>query len=322
MNETLEWIRLSLTPYLPPPVVVGMKSVDKYLDDRDITSEGSIRIALGCIVIWMIHQLVQFVFSKSTQYQFQSQSQSRSQSQSQSFMDLNENKVWNKKWDTNVNGTVILCGPSNSGKTVLFHRLCTGTGTPNQIAVPTVTSIQMNHKLLDNNICLMDYPGHPSLRSQFVDLVKGISSKLRIILVLDSTKPVSDAADLLYLLLTHSEFKWNQSQTKKEKLSLLIACNKSDLSLAKNAKRMKIQLRTELERLRKLYRLKMKSNMNHDNNNNNNNNQKQNSSIELGTTGKQLDLDNKYDDLSCQLQFISINCIDDWQTIIQFVNEI
>ena len=122
------------------------------------------RIVLTCIIIYIIHKWIHYLISKSN-------------------IDLDETL----KLDTNANvdTTVVLCGPSNSGKTVLFHRIM------NQKAVATVTSIEMNHELLDNNIRLVDYPGHPSLRSNLLELLKNISSELRVILVLDSSKSVA-----------------------------------------------------------------------------------------------------------------------------------
>merc|ERR1712157_173643 len=52
------------------------------------------------------------------------------------------------------------------------------------------------------------------------------------------SKSITESAYLFYTLLEHSK-------------KVLVVCNKADLQLAKNMKRLKLQIRTELERLRK-----------------------------------------------------------------------
>ena len=106
----------------------------------------------------------------------------------------------------------------------------------------------------------MDYPGHISLKSQLPGLLfphprkYGYQSR-RAILVIDSSKPISEAATLLYeCVLTNASLMeaWENVQSDDQKLHILVACNKSDMTNSKTWRRMKISLRTELEKIRKI----------------------------------------------------------------------
>jgi len=67
----------------------------------------------------------------------------------------------------------------------------------------------------------------------------------RIVFVLDSTRPVPvDAAQTLHNIILNN--------SNGEKVTILVACQKSDVTNAKHWRRIKIQLRTELERWRKV----------------------------------------------------------------------
>jgi len=56
---------------------------------------------------------------------------------------------------------------------------------------------------------------------------------------------VSSAADILYHILAHTTFK-------KKHIHIMVDCHKADAPKAKNWRRIKIMLRTELERLLKV----------------------------------------------------------------------
>jgi signal recognition particle receptor subunit beta len=126
-------------------------------------------------------------------------------------------------------------------------------------------------------IRLVDYPGHKTLFAKLLGLLlpttwngsgsgSGSSSgNIRALLVVDSTKSVGEAAWILYKILTHGKFvqEWNDKTTTttttnrkksndKGGLQIMVVCNKSDESNAKNWRRIKIQLRNELEALRKV----------------------------------------------------------------------
>ena len=177
--------------------------------------------------------------------------------------------------------TVSLVGPCGSGKTVLFHSLCLPGGGGNaSVANPqggqnviTVTSMKATAGLVvaspsaenatSNNddeaklaVRLIDYPGHPSLRPK-LDAV--IEASARVVLTLDSTRPVADGAVMLHSILTNVNIasSWRKAAAGggfggDGKVPILVACTKSDVPKSKNWRRMKIQLRTELERLEKV----------------------------------------------------------------------
>ncbi|MCI4390585.1 hypothetical protein PGIGA_G00124260 [Pangasianodon gigas] len=139
---------------------------------------------------------------------------------------------------------VLLVGLCDAGKSLLFSRLLTGR------LIQTVTSIKeskatyraKNEKA--SSWTLVDIPGHDSLRAQFVEKFK--DSARAIVFVVDSAifqKEVKDVAEFLYSLLT-------DSVVMKNAPTLLIACNKQDVTMAKSAKLIQQQLEKELTTLR------------------------------------------------------------------------
>jgi len=142
--------------------------------------------------------------------------------------------------------TVLLCGPPGGGKTRLFYHLCTGDKN-----MTTLTSLKANVGISAKNsdrgdkdtVRYLDWPGHAPLDDSALDGVwKAPSNQVRVILVLDATQPVAAAANTLYQI-------WELAVASKRPRTVLIACHKNDFPKAKNTKRVKIQLRTELERL-------------------------------------------------------------------------
>lgn len=160
--------------------------------------------------------------------------------------------------------TVALIGPSGSGKTTLFRSLCCGSkgdglgdcGVP---AALTVTSMKATAGVLQPDgassaaVRVIDYPGHPSLRLKMGPVVV---ASARIVLALDSTRPVAEAASVLHSILTDPDVvsAWVKETGGEisSRVPVLVACAKSDAPRAKNWRRIKIQLRTELERLEKV----------------------------------------------------------------------
>jgi len=123
---------------------------------------------------------------------------------------------------------VVVCGPAGSGKTRLFHALLNPNIHPTKIH--TVKSlIHLEARL--QSIRLVDCSSH-------LDSTKLLTAAQRIVLVVDSTRPVKDAATILWSL-------------KCTPFSLLVVCTKADLPRAKNPSRLKLQLKQEMERIRK-----------------------------------------------------------------------
>ena len=83
----------------------------------------------------------------------------------------------------------------------------------------------------------MDYPGHAALSA----LPSETLSSSRILLLLDATLPAASAAEIFLQLLLETS----------QKPTVLVLCHQSDKPGAKNAKRLRLQLRTEVERLLK-----------------------------------------------------------------------
>ena len=210
--------------------------------------------------------------------------------------------------------TVVLCGASNSGKTALLHYLCNANGKENKAWDPpmTVTSLVANVGYVcpwedasgngvhgNMTIRVIDYPGHPSLSSQLTTLLLPTVLS-RLIFTLDATQPVADGAAMLYqFILTHAQVR--QSWTKLDKkLSILVVCTKTDILGSKNYKRMKIQLRNELDKLRKVD-LAIS-----DTSNNTTNDAARNdrSKVMLHVVGKSIDLDDLGSDVPVSLHFV------------------
>ena len=123
---------------------------------------------------------------------------------------------------------LLLCGISNSGKTLLFCRLTMG------IAKRTLTSMIVNDSsmILENTLTdrpskkirVIDIPGNSRIRQR--DLNANKSSAKAIIFVIDSTTIKEDSKDIseyLYDILRDKVFR-------QRRLPLLIFCNKQDIN--------------------------------------------------------------------------------------------
>lgn len=123
---------------------------------------------------------------------------------------------------------LLLCGVSNSGKTLLFSRLTMG------LAKRTLTSMAVNRgsMILENpssdrpstKIHIIDVPGNLRIRQR--DFNTNKSSAKAIIFVIDSTtinEESKDVSDYLYDILREKTFR-------QQRLPLLIFCNKQDLN--------------------------------------------------------------------------------------------
>ena len=141
---------------------------------------------------------------------------------------------------------VLLCGPSLAGKTSILYRLLQRDGSNG--VTETVRSVKGNTGFLDSSeksIRILDTPGHWG--AQKLLRVVGLQDVQRLVVVVDSTQPVAPAADYLYAII-----KAKISDADSDSPNVLIACHKSDHAKAKNARRIKLQLRSELIRLGKL----------------------------------------------------------------------
>merc|ERR1712228_79055 len=141
--------------------------------------------------------------------------------------------------------TVLLMGPCDAGKSLMFLRL-----VHKQFAM-TCTSVKDNKghfiaKIKDKILTMVDIPGHERLRAQYLDEYG--ASALGVVFVVDSStisrKTVADVAEFLFSILTDPVVFKNRPR-------VLIACNKQDHDMAKRRTAVKSMLETEINTLRK-----------------------------------------------------------------------
>lgn len=142
--------------------------------------------------------------------------------------------------------TVLLLGLCDSGKTRLFSLLSA------KREVKTQTSIQENvgryastREKSGKSFKVVDLPGHERLRAKY--LYKHKDGARGIIFMVDSVnfvREVRDAAEFLYDVFANKTMMRNR-------VSILIACNKQDVPTAKSCTVIKSQLEKELNALRK-----------------------------------------------------------------------
>lgn len=140
---------------------------------------------------------------------------------------------------------MVLYGPSNSGKTALFHRLKSGE------FVSTLSSMKENegsfvwktsHPGFEKPQHTVDIPGHGRLHWRLKDFV-GVARA--IVVVVDSTAIGNvaycrDAAGMI----------WDAIYSKLNPgTKIIIACNKSDDLLSVSSKRVRLLLETQLSAL-------------------------------------------------------------------------
>ncbi|XP_028918784.1 signal recognition particle receptor subunit beta [Ornithorhynchus anatinus] len=139
---------------------------------------------------------------------------------------------------------VLLVGLCDSGKTLLFVRLLTGMYRKTQTSITDSSAGYRARNDRGSSLTLIDLPGHESLRLQFLERFKDAARA--IVFVVDSgtfQREVKDVAEFLYQVLI-------DSLVLKNVPSLLIACNKQDITMAKSAKIIQQQLEKELNTLR------------------------------------------------------------------------
>ena len=127
----------------------------------------------------------------------------------------------------------LLLGPSNAGKTLLFHRLV------NNEVEETVASMKSDEGIVDNKL-LVDVPGHRRLRNEVTKELKRATKIVFMVDAADATRQAKTAAELLYEIFCLESTP-----------ELLILCNKRDKTGAKTPARIKLTLASEIETLHK-----------------------------------------------------------------------
>jgi signal recognition particle receptor subunit beta len=238
-------IRLRITPYLPPPVVVAMKRLDPQLEPY-VGPEGSISILGSLLTAFLLVRVIRLVTAvvgvggggggKAIQEEIHDH-------------DILPPDATNRHFDQ----TILMCGPSLAGKTTLFYGLVFGNdGRTKDLSIKTVRSIKSNTGFLEmpngSTWRILDTPGHWGPQKLLQAIPKGQVD--RTVLVVDSTQPIASAADYLYAHIMAPATKNVRGGSGGR--NLLIVCHKSDHPKAKNSRRIKLQLRSELERLSQL----------------------------------------------------------------------
>ncbi len=216
-------VREAITPYLPPPVVHAIRhQIDPQLAAYGLGPEGTVTVLTTLFLAW----LTLFIFRMTRVWM----------GSGKAVLE-DDDAILQSKAQTKYDHTVLLMGPSGSGKTRLYYQLTLG---PDYNQIPTVASIKANVGYAvasdHSTIRYVDWPGYASLDDKLLKTI--VAETDRVILVLDASQPVGSAADILYYLCND-----------KKRRKVFVACHKNDLSKAKNWRRIKIQLRAELERL-------------------------------------------------------------------------
>ncbi|KAK6902740.1 signal recognition particle receptor subunit beta [Kwoniella mangroviensis CBS 8886] len=160
--------------------------------------------------------------------------------------------------------SVLLVGPSDSGKTSLFTKLVHDTYIQTHTSIqPSITTFRFNSPYEDGQtkpIRLIDLPGHPRLKDELKKYVKEASA---VVFVVDIQALVRNSAavaeDLAPILVTLS----NQSITaQSEPTKVLVLAHKSDVltrsssneipesSITTARERVKSILTREMDRLK------------------------------------------------------------------------
>jgi signal recognition particle receptor subunit beta len=220
-NDRVYWqstLRESVSSFLPPPITRSIHLLDPMLEPY-VGPEATTTIVVTALLGWILIFLV-----------------SLCRRTGKAVVD-EEERLLESKLAQDATTTVLLVGSRKAGKTRLFCQLAYGISHQE-----TVMSLKPNVATV-NDIKYIDWPGH------CLDFSTDIRHRrnLRVILMVDATQPARIAADKLFVLL--NDVLWHQHKKYKTKTLVFVACHKKDLPKAKNEKRIKIQLRTELERL-------------------------------------------------------------------------
>ena len=253
ISLSLTVVRSNVVPWLPPPLVKGMIAFDANPQIQSMfqeyTDEPATLLLITLLSIFVVYECL---------------SQLSSSSSSAIVLDENEKEKFliESAESESYKETVVLLGPSGGGKTTLFHMMQQyhkkqqdndHSSSQGFIMPMTVTSMKANTTILTfsnengddkTSVRLLDYPGLYLTQKENDESYSNYIEK-RIVFLLDSTRPIPvDAAQTLHNIILNN--------THGEVITILVVCQKSDVSNAKHWRRMKIQLRTELERWRKV----------------------------------------------------------------------
>ncbi|KAG6530469.1 signal recognition particle receptor subunit beta-like [Zingiber officinale] len=147
--------------------------------------------------------------------------------------------------------TVWLAGLSGSGKTVLFYQL--RDGSPHLGAVTSmepndgtfVLHFELEKKGKLNPVRLVDVPGHSQLRPKLDEFLLHAAGVIFVVDSLEFLPNCRAAAEYLYDILT-------KMTVVKQRIPILILCNKADKVTAHSKEFIRKQLEKEIDKLRAL----------------------------------------------------------------------
>lgn len=236
--SALAHAREFIAPYLPPPVLSLIQTIDTHPQiTKYVEHEPFMTILSALVAIYIFKIVIKFISFRGKAVEGLDN-------------DEPEKSVLSNLKDEQFEDSVILFGPCATGKSLLFHQL-TKTPDGKDAQIQTVMSLKANVKVVDN-LRIVDYPGHVTLSSKLASLLLPQNTTTRAILVVDSTKSLSDAAIILYKSVLTNSSLINAWRKAGKELNILVVCNKHDARGAKNWRRVKIQLRSELDKLKKI----------------------------------------------------------------------
>ena len=138
---------------------------------------------------------------------------------------------------------ILICGPCDSGKTLLFYKMM------NKTTVETFTSMKENIGVLNvpKNRKIIDVPGHERIRYKCLDQQK--DSAIGIIYLLDAStisKQIRDATEFLFRILSDPTIHSNRTP-------VLVICNKQDMTMNMSASVIERELAKEIGLLRETH---------------------------------------------------------------------
>jgi len=147
--------------------------------------------------------------------------------------------------------TILICGPVDAGKTLLFHTLSNGKSQDTQTSMEeNVETFKIHPKVLGDNkpnlsdfqFEFIDFPGHPS---QELKLTKYVPRIQGVILLVDASSNDSciRGAKMLYSFLEKKKFSM-------KKVPILVCANKVDLNNANSMSMIREKVLDELNKLK------------------------------------------------------------------------
>lgn len=257
-NAALTNMRETISPYLPPPALKWIKSIDTNPQIKQYVNndEPSMTIVVALVSIYVLTALIRLISFRGNHTRAV-EGLDDDKPEGNVLSNLNVRHAHEQPYQDSV----LLFGPCNAGKSLLFHRLTShhqGTSVEEEeeedvagIHTHTVMSLKANVNVADG-VRIVDYPGHITLSKSLDTLLLPQHCCHKILFVVDSTKSLSEAAGILYRSVLTNASVTKAWKKAGEVMRIMVVCNKSDETGAKHWRRIKIQLRGELEKLKKV----------------------------------------------------------------------